>query len=375
MHLQRGGRLRRWLLAPERSRLLERGRLVAALLEGSWRDPPPAPGLSTAELSEIGPLLLATGMAGLAWRRLRACSELESSPVIEILRQAFRAHVLESAVHAHQLGEVMALMRTAKIAVLVGKGWAVARLYPEPGLRPYGDLDLYVTPQTHAAAHATLRRPVVPPGPVDLHRGFSDLDDLGEETLFSRSRTVALGSGQVPLFGPEDHLRLLCLHGLRHGLSRPLWLCDVAVALESRPPDFDWDRLRAGDRGRAQAVACALGLAQELLGARVEGIPAPRCALPSWLVPAVLRQWGSGSGWREPMASFLRRPAGVLRELRGHWPNPIEATMGLRAPFDDFPRLPLQLAFAAARAARFGRRLPAELHARVPRLADAPRRY
>ncbi len=213
----------------------------------------------------------------------------------------------------------------------------------------------------HAAALAALREPAVPPGPVDLHRGFSDLDDLGGESLFARSRTVDLGGGQVSLFSPEDHLRLLCLHGLRHGLSRPLWLCDVAVALESRPENFDWDRLVSGERRRAEAVACALGLAQKLLGARVEGTPVAGCRLPPWLVPAVLRQWGSGSGWREPMSLFLRRPAGVLRELRRHWPNPIEATVGVGAPFNGFPRLPLQLASAAVRVARFALGLPVEL--------------
>ena len=314
-----------------------------------------------AELSEVEPLLLATGTSGLAWRRVRASSGLESSPVVETLRQAFRAHALESAVHAHQLGEVAALLRAAKVSVLVGKGWAAARLYPEPGLRAYGDLDLYMAPQAHGAALAALREPSIPPGPVDLHRGFSDLDDLGGEALFARSRVAVLDDGEVPVFGPEDHLRLLCLHGLRHGLSRPLWLCDVAVALESRREDFDWDRLLSGDRRRAEAVACALGLAQELLGARVEATPVAGRALPRWLVPSVLRQWGSGSGWREPMSFFLRRPAGVLRELRRHWPNRIEATVGVRAPFNDLPRLPFQLAFAALRAARFGLSLRAEL--------------
>jgi hypothetical protein len=367
VHLRWGGHLRRWLLAPGRPSLVERGRLVAAVLAGSWREAPPALTLSIAELSEIGPLLLATGTAALAWRRVRASSALESSPVVETLRQALRAHVLESAVHIHQLAEVTALLRAANAPALLGKGWAIARLYPEPGLRPYGDLDLYMTPQVHAAALAALQRPVVPPGPVDLHRGFSDLDDLGGEALLARSRAVDLGDARVSLFGPEDHLRLLCLHGLRHGLSRPLWLCDLGVALESRPEDFDWDRLLSGERRRAEAVACALGLAHELLGARVEGTPVAGRRLPRWLVPAVLRQWGSGSRWREPMSFFLRRPAGVFRELRRHWPNPIEATVGVGAPFNGLPRLPFQLAFAAVRVARFALGLPVDPWRRRPR--------
>ncbi len=320
------------MLASEGQRLLERGCRVAAVLQGSWRDPPAALALSAAELSEVAPLLLAGGAAGLAWRRLSASPDLASSPAAATLRQAFRLHVLESAVHAHQLGEVSALLRAAGVRALVGKGWAVARLYPEPGLRPYGDLDLYLAPREHATALAALRKPAVAPGPVDVHCGFSDLDDLGAEPLLARSRATTLGGVEVHLFGPEDHLRLLCLPGLRHGLSRPLWLCNVALALESQPEDFDWDRVLGGARRQAEAVACTLGLAGELLVARLAGTPvAERAArLPSWLVPTVLRQWGGrGSGWRQPIGSFLRRPAGLLRELPRHWPNPMEATVGV----------------------------------------------
>jgi hypothetical protein len=373
LHLRWGGDLRGWLLAPPRARLRERGRLVAAVLEGAWRNPPPPLALSTAELSLVGPLLLATGTAGLAWRRVCASSHIERS-VVETLRQAFRAHVLENAVHAHQLGEVTARLRAAGVPALLGKGWAIARLYPEPGLRPYGDLDFYVAPDAHAAALAAIHGAGLPLAPVDLHRGFSDLDELGAEALVARARTVPLkeGEGELSVFGPEDHLRLLCLHGLRHGLSRPLWLCDVAVALETRPAEFDWDLLLGGHRRRAEAVLSALGLAHELLGARTDGTPVAERRLPPWLVPAVERQWGAGSGWRDPMALVLRRHRGVLRELRRHWPNAIEATVGVRAPLNDFPRLPFQLAFTAVRAARWAASVPtALLRARMRRATTA----
>jgi hypothetical protein len=342
-------------LLAARRRLLERGRLVAVALEGAWRDPPPPLALTAGDLEEAGPLLLATGVAGLAWRRLPASSPEPGRSMADTLRDAFRAHALEGAVHAHQLAAVAAVLAAARIPFLVGKGWAVARLYPEPGTRAYGDLDLYVGARQHGAALQALAAPGAPRAPVDLHRGFGDLDDLDEATLFERSQAVPLGTGTVRVFGPEDHLRLLSLHALRHGLSRPGWLCDLALVLESRPPGFDWERLLSGRRRRADAVACALALAHELLGAHVHGTPLERRRAPGWMVHATLRQWGGGSGWREPIGSFRRRPRGLLRELGRHWPNPIEATVGLGAPFAGVPRFPCQLAFAAIRAARFAR--------------------
>jgi hypothetical protein len=237
----------------------------------------------------------------------------------------------------------------------------VARLYPRPGLRPYGDIDVYVRTEQAPAARAALEQPGEDALPVDLHRGLSELDDRRSDEVFARSRIVRLGDTDVRVFGPEDHLRLLALHLLRHGAWRPVWLCDLALVLETLPPDFDWACFTSGDARRADAAACALRLAHELLGAGLEGVPAEmwRRTLPRWLVPTVLRQWGDGRfephGTRTPMAVELRRPRGLLRALRVRWPNAVEATVGRRARFDGFPRLPYQIGECLARTLRFAR--------------------
>ena len=66
---------------------------------------------------------------------------------------------------------------------------------------------------------------------VDLHRGldrqrdgqaFSLLDDRRLEELYERSELVALGDVDVRILGPEDHLRLICLHMLAHGVTHLL---------------------------------------------------------------------------------------------------------------------------------------------------------
>ena len=123
-----------------------RGRLVAELLAGAWRDAPPAPGLSAAELAAVTPLLLASGGAALAWRRVRVSESLRATPAAHQLRQAYRLHTLEAALHERNIKQVFALLRAAGVEPLLVKGWAVARLYTEPGARPYGDIDLCVRP-------------------------------------------------------------------------------------------------------------------------------------------------------------------------------------------------------------------------------------
>ncbi len=121
-----------------------------------------------------------------------------------------------------------------------------------------------------------------------------------------------------------------------------MWLCDIAVALEARSDDFDWERCLGQDRHRADAIACALGLAHQLLEARIDDTPiAQRArALPSWLVPAVLRQWEtpllSQHQVPELMSSLLQRGQ-IVRALRERWPNAIEATVTQQASFDRPP--------------------------------------
>jgi hypothetical protein len=109
----------------------------------------------------------------------------------------------------------------------------------------------------------------------------------------------------------------------------------------------------AGSGREAHAIRCTIGLAVGLLGARLHssaGIPALD-RLPRWFLPAVLRQWGSGSGFRVPILD-QRFDRGLIQRLARHWPNAIEATAGVGAPFNDLPRLPVQIAHLAARAGR-----------------------
>ena len=338
------------------------GSLMAETLKGAWRDCP----LALEGLAEppgaVTSLLLKSGVAALVWRRVRLTGS-QTSPCALELQQAYRLHLLQAAVHERALKQLISSLRSTGFDPLLGKGWAMARLYPEPGLRPYGDIDLYVRAEEYAAVGAALSGPRAPACSVDLHRGVADLDDRSFGELYGRSQLVPLSDTHVRVFGPEDHLRLVCLHMFRHGAWRPLWLCDVALALEAGPADFDWDYFLSGDPRRTDWAVCAIGLAHKLLDARVDDTRVAERArrLPRWLVPVVLRQWGQGQtphGARVTMRLYVRKPAGVVSALRLRWPNAIEATVHVGGAFNNWPRWPYQVRACVARAARFAGQLP-----------------
>jgi hypothetical protein len=261
------------------------------------------------------------------------------------------------------VARAFAALRPAGVQAILGKGWAMARLYPDPGLRPYGDVDLYVRSGDHDAARTALAAAAVEG--VDLHRGFAELDDFDPAELIARSRVATVRGVDVRVFGPGDHARLVALHMLRHGVLRPLWLCDVALALEARPADFDWSAFARGSRRRTAWVRSAFALAHAVLGASLDGVPGAESGvrLPRWLVPSVLRGWSRyvpPHGSRAPMAASLGHPAAFVRGLLVRWPNPVEATVAVGGAFNELPRLPFQLGDCALRTAQFARRLAAK---------------
>jgi hypothetical protein len=340
--------------------------LVARVLSLAWRQSPGPPGVSDEELAEVSPLLLGSGAGSLGWSRIRD-SKLRDSPAAFQFQQAYRHHTLEAARHERDIETILSVLRSNNIEPMLIKGWSIARLYPEKGMRPYDDTDLIVRRDQHSRAQAVVDEQKSTDFGVDLQDAAEAFGYGNEDDLFANSRLVKLGDVDIRVASPEDGLRIVSIHFLRHGAFRPLWLCDIAVSVESRAADFDWDRCLGRNKRAADWVACAIGLAHRLLGARIDDTPVKRRAenLPSWLVPTVLKQWEKPFGkdhgvgrHRAPLAKYLRRPSSIFADIGHRWPNPIEATVYMRGPFNELPRFPFQIGECAARAARFIARLP-----------------
>jgi hypothetical protein len=344
----------------------KRGKLIAALLAGAWRQAAPTFKCNLEELELITPPLVDTGAAALAWRRVRH-SELESCPAAKQLHDTYRLYKLLSVVYERELLEVFRLLRSHGIEPVLVKGWAIARHYGEPESRPCGDIDLCVHPSQHEAARELAKSRANISHDVDLHKGFQRLDERDFDELMARSELVELEGENLRVLKAEDHLRVLCYHFLREGGWRPLWLCDIAAAVEARPADFDWDLCLGGEALFADWMACIIGLAHRLLGAEVQDTPvAARAArLPSWLAPGILREWELRSVHRRqytPLLEAHSHPLRILKGLRYHWPSPLEATVMMNGAFNEKPRLPFQLGNCLSRARLLLARLP-----RLPR--------
>lgn len=337
-----------------------KGHLVAKVLAGAWRVPNSAPlELSEPELDAVTPLLYDSGTAALGWQRIKD-GPLRGCASAEVLHQAYRLQSLQSEMHEQKIEKIFRLFREAGIDAILAKGWAAAGMYHTRALRPYGDIDLCVRAADVGAAIRILSEPDAHDCWVDLHEHFSEIDDRSVADLFARARVVSLSGEPIRLLGLEDQVALSCIHMLKHGAWRPLWLCDVGVALESLPEKFDWDICVGRDDKRQNWIGCAIALAKHLLDASTDGVP-PRLKvqLPEWMIQNVLGQWDRPFAIYQPpmshpipMADLLRHPTGLVHGLRQRWPNPIIATISVNGEFNNLPRLPYQLANCFSRIGR-----------------------
>jgi len=334
------------------------------ILFRAWQATPSAKDISQSDLDRVTPLLLSTGAAALAWHRISNLA-VSDSPAGRELHEAYRLHSIQAALHEHRLKDIFSRLRAGGVEPLLQKGWAMARLYPEPGLRPYGDIDLWVRPADADKALEVHYAGKADPYCVELHSSFYRQYGRTVEDVLQRSELVSLEGVDIRVPCPEDHLRYLCLHFLAHGAWRPIWLCDIAIMVESRSPDFDWERCLGSTQKYADWVACTIGLANQLLGAEISHTPVADRArhLPAWLAPAILRQWETGVGMSHAdvgvgaVQTSGLRPARLLRAVREHWRNPIQASVEMDADFDERPRGPMQFKAGFKRLPNFTRDL------------------
>lgn len=349
---------------------LRKGKLVATVVSGAWRIAalPPLE-ITEAELDEVTPLLSTSGVAPLTWRRISE-THLRNTPSAEVLHQTYRLQSLQSAIQEEKIERLFRLFREASVDAILIKGWAAAQLYPENQLRPYGDIDIFVRPEHWRFARAVQDSPEANDCWVDLHPYLQEVEERSVDELFDRSQLVRLGAEQVRILGLEDHLALLCIHLLKHGAWRPLWLCDISAALESLPSNFDWDIFLGSSRKRAGWVFCAIGLAQCLLGAKVEQPPlsVEQIRVPGWVVQTVLHHWSrlypaDQKPMRPPplMVYSLRNRRKIITGISERWPDPITATFNMGGRFNSCPRFPYQFMDFTRAATQFLFELPSKL--------------
>jgi hypothetical protein len=225
---------------------------------------------------------------------------------------------------SRELAGLLRHFEAAGLPVLPLKGPALGEtLYPHPALRPSGDLDLLIRPETllsvdHflqslgyrrlADAHSwdfdmAYDRETVYAGPagvhVDLHWGllseprysWNEREGLG---VWDRAIRIRVAGEETLGLCPEDLLLYLALHlAVHHGLAGLLWYWDLFLVIDRWGDTLDWETV--GERASRWRVRTALYFA--LLGVELffgtaapAGVMArvkprgPRAAAVAWLL-------------------------------------------------------------------------------------------
>jgi Uncharacterised nucleotidyltransferase len=296
------------------------GRLVSLLLWRFWDDDARVL-LSAPTIRLVTPTLLAHGMGAMASRyalRARFPRQLEQAD------DAQRVHRLRARAAEQRMERAVALLEREQIPYLLWNGWSHARLYPEPGLRPFGELELLVDRGDEKRAERALH-PAQAGQNLDVRlaapllEGALRTDPFG--ALHERSVERTHGVVRVRCLGAEDELRVACLQLLRQGVGQPTWLCDVALMLEHGPQELDVQRVLHGNAW----VGCVIQLARDVLGARVPAelaLGIPRARAPAWVERSLIQAWGRPKlGLR---VDPVREPRAWLGTLREQLPHPIE---------------------------------------------------
>jgi hypothetical protein len=220
-----------------------------------------------------------------------------AEPEARELRDAGAVAVLSTALAARELPAVAGAIAEATSAPgIVLKGPAISdRLYPDPGLRPYNDLDLMVARESLEDAKTALSA-IGYEERIQFRRGFEvahghTLDlvrEVGRKSVhvevhwrLSDDRVgdaishAALSQGAEPAPGVPgaaypslpDQLLVCALHLMSHREKRLAWLEDIR-RLHIAATEADWNAgfERADERGLLWVLNRALDYAERYLG-------------------------------------------------------------------------------------------------------------
>ena len=268
----------------------------------------------------------------LVWWHLRHVPGVTGLGTLPLIYQTTWASNHETLAAA---AAVIAELHTAGIETLVFRGAGlVVATYPKVGLRPIGDVDLLVRPADAAHARRVLSdagfAPKViyqgnalscvhslnferPRLSIDLHwRALKECQGVDDDTeLWAHARPVLLAGVPTRVPAPEDHLILVCAHGLRWTASRSVhWLADAAMLVNAGgDQSVDWPRFLA--MARARRLMLPMRRALEFLSSTLD-VPVPEDVRRTLVATPSTR--------RERLEhAVLMRPPSVLRGLIRQW--------------------------------------------------------
>jgi hypothetical protein len=237
---------------------------------------------------------LREGVAGLLYHRLKTSGRLKTL-------DDFGRGRLESIYYLTIQTNLRFFAALKEIAaegvpfVLMQGAALLADIYPDPGLRPLSDIDLWVLPRNRGRLLTVLSRlgfeenPLVPgvlrrgAVLVDAHthldwaeriQATRFLFALDPEQIQRSCRRVTWDGLDLLCLGGHDQVIFLMVHAVKHNLERLIWLADIQRLVAAwQASDWAGLRQRARQLGQGRVPALLAYLRQELFG-----MPTPAAA-------------------------------------------------------------------------------------------------
>ena len=268
-------------------------------------------GESAARLPDLEdtdwPLLVKTadhhGLASLVFASLKKSGLLSLAPksAIETLRLAYVRASVANQQAFQELSFLIDRFEREKIPLIILKGGALGvTIYPDIALRPMGDLDLLIAPDTvERATHALVDQGYVSyaemadgfanrfsveqaflrkgsrPSQIDLHwHAFTTpyyFERMPVEWFQRRTMEISINGRRAFAFSPTAQLMHLSAHYMMHSYRRLIWSYDMALLIARCYRQIDWEDLieSAAEFGLSQVLYEALSEVRERWGVRV----------------------------------------------------------------------------------------------------------
>jgi len=199
---------------------------------------------------------------------------------------AVREHTHKAARYADELECLLREFGQKEIAAISLKGPAMAEiLYGNATMRSCDDLDLLVRREDFSKAEQALTQIGFVARRIadDYHRKFLRGDLLVElhfafasprsfpfdiSGVWKRAREGSFRTAPLLVMSNEDLALFLCVHGLKHGFSRLIWIMDVARALGKLPHQ---SAARLAEVAHRQGLKFALMTACEMVRETLPG--------------------------------------------------------------------------------------------------------
>jgi hypothetical protein len=312
-------------------------------------------------------LAIKEGVGGLLYRNLKKADALDrvSPEVRQRLQVIYYQTVQLNLKLIHDLKQLLHKLNQENIQVVLMQGiLLLQQVYPDVGLRPMKDIDLWVLPKDFDRLVSSLvdlgfQREEFYPNSYKKGETFIDISThiLGADRIKARSlllnkdqacifrdtRVIAIEGEKALCLNPYDQVLYLGLHTIKHFVERLIWLVDIKGLIR------DWKRAewkalknRAHELGLTKVIHYIIFLLKDLLDYR---LPPDSCEVfeethLNILERAILKKrkhTDSLPGWSQLL--LLSAGKGALKKLAFFFETLFPRPEILRQVFAGYPHL------------------------------------